>query len=472
MSKRAGKPRRIAIFGHFDGTNLGNESTLQAVLYHLRRTQPDAEVTCICTGPRITAAAHHIRAIPIGRTYVKFWAPRNPLGKVARKICAAIGEPIRWLEGIVALWGTDILIVPGTGLLTDAYGLMGLSWGPYGLLRWSVIAKICGCRLAFVSVGAGPIYGAVGKFFVRSLLSLADFRSYRDESTVRYLQGIGISADRDRVFPDLAFSLPKNAISPRDSTLGAGAVIGLGVMEWADRYSKHPSDAAQVTYLQAFAETARWLLARGYNIRLLIGDFVDARAKQAFLQLLAQHPTVYGRDRIIDEPIHSVEDLLSQIAATDAVVATRFHNILLALLCEKPVVSISFHHKCDSLMAAMGMSDYCLNSGDLEPERLIETFCRLEVNADALKPLIKERIKRFRDALDQQYQLILDGMQSGCWTTSSAAVLVDRIQHLVPEDPAETGRRPSNSPDSNVGFYPVDSSHERFGEHQRQTPQP
>jgi polysaccharide pyruvyl transferase WcaK-like protein len=149
--------------------------------------------------------------------------------------------------------------------------------------------------------------------------------------------------------------------------------------------------------------------------------------------LLAQNPTTYDRERIIDEPIHSVEDLLSQIAATDAVVATRFHNILLALLCEKPVVSISFHHKCDSLMAAMGMSDYCLNSGDLEADKMIETFCRLEANADALKALIKERIKRFRDDLDQQYQLVLTGMQRGSWITSSPAVLVDRRNERLGE---------------------------------------
>ncbi len=423
MSKRAGKPRRIAVFGHFDGTNLGNEATLQAALYHLRRIQPDAEVTSICTGPQTAAATHQIRAIPIGRIYFKFWSPRNPLGKAARKFCVAMGEPIRWLEGIVTLWGTDILIVPGTGLLTDAYGLTG--WGPYSLFRWSVTAKICRCRLAFVSVGAGPFYSAVGKFCVRSILSLADFRSYRDESTVHYLQGIGISADRDQVFPDLAFSLPKNAISSRDSTMRAGAVIGLGVMEWADRYSKQgPSDAAQAAYFQALAKTARWLLARGYNIRLLIGDLCGRTRKTGVPAIARRSIRQAMTPRIIDEPIHSVDDLMSQIAATDAVVATRFHNILLALLCEKPVISISFHHKCDSLMAAMGMSDYCLNSGDLEPDRLIETFCRLEVNADALKPLIKERIKRFRDALDQQYQLLLNGTQGESWTTSGAAVQI------------------------------------------------
>jgi polysaccharide pyruvyl transferase WcaK-like protein len=420
MGKRAGKSRRIAIFGNFDGTNFGNEATLQAVLYHLRRIQSNAEVTCICTGPRTTAAAYHVKAIPIARTYFSFWVPRNRAGKLARKFCVAMGEPIRWLEGIATLWGADILIVPGTGLLTDAYGLTG--WGPYSLFRWSVTAKICGCRLAFVSFGAGPINSVVGKFFIRWLLSLADFRSYRDESTVHCLQGIGMMDERDRVFPDLAFSLPKRRMPPRDGALRPGAVVGLGVMDWADKYSKQgPSDAAQAAYFEALAESARWLLARGYNIRLLIGDLGDVRAKQAFLRLLEQHSTKDDGARIIDEPINCVADLLSQIAATDAVVATRFHNILLALFYEKPVISISFHNKCDALMAAMGMSEYCLNCADLEPGMLIETLGRLEVNADALKHLIKERNKRFRDALDQQYQRILNGTQSGVSTTSAGA---------------------------------------------------
>ena len=98
-----------------------------------------------------------------------------------------------------------MLIVPGTGLLTDAYGLFG--WGPYSLFKWSLLAKACRCKLLFVSVGAGPIYGALGRWFVKSALSLADFRSYRDDSTKQYLKSIGFHSDNDRVCPDLVFSL-------------------------------------------------------------------------------------------------------------------------------------------------------------------------------------------------------------------------------------------------------------------------
>jgi len=420
MNKCTSKPRRIAFFGHFDGTNFGNESTLQAIVYHLRRIEPEAEVICICTGPQATTTSYHIAAIPIARTFLRSWAPSNPVGKLMRRICLGLGEPFRWLEGVVTLWRADILIVPGTGLLTDAYGLF--SFGPYSLLRWSVIAKICRCRLAFVSVGAGPIYSAAGRWCIRSVLSLADFRSYRDASTARYLRGIGISADKDQVVPDLAFSLPKPATSRRDSARG---VIGIGVMEYAGKYTEErPNNAAHSSYLQTLAETARWLLARGYNVRLLSGDRADEHTRQAFLRLLRQRAPMDDGRRIVDEPIHTVEDLLSQIAATDAVVATRYHNVLLSLLCEKPVISISFHHKCESLMAAMGMSDYCLKIGDLERDRLIQTFSRLEANADTLKLLIGDRIKEFRDTLDRQYHLLFNQMQHRRRTNASAAVIL------------------------------------------------
>jgi polysaccharide pyruvyl transferase WcaK-like protein len=99
-------------------------------------------------------------------------------------------------------------------------------------------------------------------------------------------------------------------------------------------------------------------------------------------------------------------DVLSQIELTDFVVATRFHNILFGFLCGKPVISISFHHKCESLMAMMGMSDYCLEMVGLKADQLIDTFGRLEANAPTLRPSIRQRITTFRQALDRQYDTL------------------------------------------------------------------
>jgi polysaccharide pyruvyl transferase WcaK-like protein len=303
----------------------------------------------------------------------------------------------------------DALIVPGTGLLTNAYGLMG--WGPYNLFKWSLIAKACRSKLFLVSIGAGPVYGALGRWLVKSILYFADYRSYRDVSTKQYLNGIGFRADIDPVYPDLAFSLPAAIIPCEDSPKKGRAVVGLGVMMYAGKYSvASPSDATYLAYLDSLATAVKWLLAHEHDVRLLIGDLVDVRACEEFRDLLKQRLSAVDGARVKIEPTKSFEDLLSQIAATDLVVATRFHNILFALLCCKPVIAISFHHKCASLMGAMGLSDYCLDISDLNADRLIEKFCNLETNAKDIKSLIAERHAKFRKELDEQYRQIFRDM--------------------------------------------------------------
>jgi polysaccharide pyruvyl transferase WcaK-like protein len=162
--------------------------------------------------------------------------------------------------------------------------------------------------------------------------------------------------------------------------------------------------------LENLASFVRWLLAQENDVRLLIGDHGDVRTTQDFRGLLREPLSVCSEEHIINEPVSSVEGLLSQIAATDIVVATRFHNVLLALLCEKPVISISFHHKCESLMSAMGLSAYSLDINTLKADRLIEKFCDLETNAAKLKPLIKEKAREFREVLDEQYRFIFNDM--------------------------------------------------------------
>jgi polysaccharide pyruvyl transferase WcaK-like protein len=410
MREHQTKQAKIAFFGHFDSTNFGNESTLQAILYHLRCFQPDAEVICISTGPEATVATHNIKAIPIAKRYIKSWYPRSSLMRVLRRICVGLPtEAYQWIEGLIRLAGTDMLIVPGTGLLTDADSLWG--WGPYGLFKWSLIAKICGCKLLLVSVGAGPIYGTLGRWLIKSILSLANFRSYRDNSTMQYLQGIGFRTNNDRVYPDLAFSLPEDEIPHREPRNSRRSVIGLGVMVYAGKYSvAAPSDTTYPAYLETLVTFVKWLLAHEYDVRLLSGDLPDRRARQEFMDLLKDQLSVCDERHIIDEPICSVESLLSQIVATDIVVATRFHNVLLAFLCNKPVISISFHDKCEALMSAMGLSEYCLDINNLRADRLIEKFYCLESNSDIVKPSIRAKAKEFREALDEQYKFIFHDM--------------------------------------------------------------
>ena len=406
QSASACQKRAVNFFGGFGLGNFGNEITLQAILYHLRRYFPHVEVGCICTHPEVTATYFNIKTLPISGKLVSVWKPNNLLARGLRSFFIGIPcEIYRWLEALIKLKHIDALIVPGTGLLTDAYGLRG--WGPYGLFKWSLIAKLRGCKLLFISVGAGPLDSQIGRLLVRSSLALADFRSYRDSETKDHLRSIGAGKSSDRIYPDLAFSIVDEIRPEFANPNRRRLVIGLGLMLYHGRLSSDQArDSTYKRYLEQLVVFAKWLLAQDYDVRLLIGEISD-RSVTAELKLMLKNSLEdYNEQRIIDEPASSVEDLLAQLSQTDAVVATRFHNILLALALNKPVISISFHQKCTSLMQDMGLQEYCLDIHTLDASKLIEQFCQLEENSGSLKDMIREKVAERRKALDEQYNLI------------------------------------------------------------------
>ena len=274
-----------------------------------------------------------------------------------------------------------MLIIPGTGLLTDAFGLSG--WGPYGLLKWSLIGKLRRCKVMFVSVGAGPLDSAPGRFFVKLALSLAEYRSYRDVPSREVVEGIGVRAKDDRIYPDLVFGLSP-ALPPTAAVREGRPVVGLGLMEYSEKYSiASPMRDTYERYVESFAAIVGWLLDHDYDVKLLLGDgdadtFVIDDLRAVLRERLASEVD----ERVTDHPIGSVHELLSQLRATDLVIATRFHNVLMSLLLGKPVVAISFHHKCSSLMSDMGLSEYCQDINEINADALIAKFQALVQHAD------------------------------------------------------------------------------------------
>jgi polysaccharide pyruvyl transferase WcaK-like protein len=285
MTQRESNLKNVAFFGPFDSSNFGNEATLGAILYHLRRFHPDVDVVCISTSPEATIASHKIKAIPTSETLLKFPAAKTPFVKMIRRVfVVAPNELYGWIKGFMRLRSIDLLIIPGTGLLTDAYGLA--RWGPYNIFKWSLISKLCGCKLVFVSVGVGPIFSGLGRYLVRSSLSMAAFRSYRDHSSKQYLIGIRFCADNDPVYPDLAFSLYEVVAQSRGANKGCRPVVGIGLIGYGGQYSvAKPSMELYRAYLDNLVNFGAWLLANGYHIRLLIGDVGDRDATQEFRRL-------------------------------------------------------------------------------------------------------------------------------------------------------------------------------------------
>jgi polysaccharide pyruvyl transferase WcaK-like protein len=411
-------PRRgrttVSLFGNFGTHNLGNEYTLQAIIHNVRKYLPDAEVNCICTSPREVTASHKVPAFPISDRLVKSAAGRRASGGAVAKFIRRLFlrlpmELSRWIKAFRTLKGTRMLVMTGTGMLGD-FGI-----GPfdlhYEILKWSLLAKARRCKLLFVSVGAGPIAHPLSRSIVRWALSLADYRSYRDDFSKQYLARIGFDTGDDFVYPDLAFSLkPEPSASPRRTR--NGRVVGLGLMDY---YGNDPtgksSEATYQDYLEKVTAFLAWLLERKYTVRLLIGDATyDTRVRGDVIGKLRETGFSYQERQIVDEPVASVEELLAQLAATDAVVATRFHNLVLALMLGKPVVALSYHEKISSLMAGAGMAEYCQSIRGLEVDSLVQRFLKLERNSRILESSLQTTVEKYRETLDEQYLRIFRGV--------------------------------------------------------------
>ena len=102
------------------------------------------------------------------------------------------------------------------------------------------------------------------------------------------------------------------------------------------------------------------------------------------------------------------QQLVEEIARTDIVVATRFHNVLLGLMLKRPVVAISYHPKIASLMEAMDLSQYCQDIEHLDVAGLIRQFSELERNRSTVQALIERKTAECRRALDEQYDAVFE----------------------------------------------------------------
>jgi len=403
---------RIALFGIFGIQNLGNECTLQAMVHNVRGRLSNADLYTICYVPRDTARRHAIAAVPVSSrrsSDTSLTRSKSTAARWGRILFRRLpGEVREWLRAFRTLRGTDLVLMTGTGMLTDYSG--SAAGYPYDVFKWTVAARLAGCKVRFVSIGVGPLYERLSRQLVRWALGLADYRSYRDHVSKSRLEAVGFDTGKDRVFPDLAFSLPPSILGDGAADRRPRRIVGLGVMNHQDKRAAGPGDpqASYRRYLSAMADFTVWLLDRGYGVRILQGDAKhDGAARRGLRATLERRGVRYDVAGIVDEDSTSVTELLGQLALTDIVVSPRFHNLVLGLLLNKPVMSISYDPKNDALLEGFGLGHYCHRIDAPDVDRLITQFVDLERHCAKGLPRLRERAAEYRRLLDEQYRLIL-----------------------------------------------------------------
>lgn len=444
-------PVTIGIFGHAGTGNLGDEAIIASTIQNLRECSPDARILGFTIRPEDTARRHGIVAYPIRRqerssarsgpeggawvaapgrsqvlqARVRRWIKSVPIVHAAARSTRAVLATLRQ-SGLEAsflrrsfqrLKGVDLLVIAGSGQLNDEWA--GGAWGyPYTLCKWTLLARLRGTRVAFVSVGASELRSRLSKLFIRAALRSAAYRSFRNQGSKLQMARLGPRLGGDPVVPDLAFSLrlPARIEAPGGSGAGGGKVVVINAMPLPDGCAGTTAeDPDYLSYLQALTAFSAWLLERGYAVSYLPTQIV---ADPPVLVRIQEGVRVVaaggGGEPAAISRVETLEELVGELRRADYVIATRFHGVLLSLLLEKPVVAIAYHRKSRELMESVGEADYALDWRHCSLEALQARFLGLERARAAGSIMARGAVEQFRAVLERQYDELAGLVRSKC----------------------------------------------------------
>jgi len=403
----ASKTSTIALFGNFGSNNFGNEGSLLAMVEFLRRERPEAQLFCICTDPSTVRNSLGMPAIPIRRSG-RFGELSHRVVRIPLKV---LGRVRNLAKAFLDIRRADVMIIPGTGILDDfgepPHGM------PLDILMWCFAARMSGTKVAFASIGAGPIGHPVSRWLMVSAAKLAHYRSYRDTRSKEFMRNAGLNVENDAVYPDVVFKLPtpKPASSAESTSVTSRTgvlTVGLGVMKYDGWYGfAHDGGAIFDLYLDKLARFVTHLLERGHRVKLLTGETTDMEAVDALLARLRVVAAGSVTERVSTGLVSSLHDLMEEISETDIVIATRFHNIVCALKMEKPVISLGYSAKNDVLLAEMGLDEYCQHVDTFDVEVLIAQFEKSIIETQKIKNAIHAGNLAFMEQLDLQDKRLL-----------------------------------------------------------------
>ena len=421
----------IGLLGHYGTGNLGDEAIIAAAVANVRSRCETAVIYGFSSDPSDTEARHKIAAFPVCRSAGSVDRPQGAesghpflttlngrlraipaayrIAKVLQamsRIPTTVLDEARFLMASYrVLRGVDLLMISGSGQLSDHFGG---AWGmPYNLFKWSVLARAAGTKLAFVSVGAGPLASSLSRFFVRRALGLAHYRSFRDVGSRRLMEAIGAPGEKP-VMPDLAHSLAIGRPDGRPKVARPGMVIGINVFPHCDpRYWPLEDAARYARYVDKIASVVLAVIARGDRVRLVPTQMRADPLVIADVERAVRRRGKVDAGRLRVSSCASVEDLIRELSGCDVVIATRFHAVVMALLLHTPVVALANHPKTTDLMADVGLSDHVLDIDRWAVESVMERLQTLEKDSAEARAEMAGRVTKYRAALERQYDSVL-----------------------------------------------------------------
>jgi polysaccharide pyruvyl transferase WcaK-like protein len=392
--------------------NLGDVAIQDTFIQGVREQLGTVEIVGITQNPADTEDRHHVRAVAMDALAYGLRRRTRPaggpttggdgagasgtLGRNVRRLKVGVKDVIHWGVAFREMRGTDTLVVSGGGQLDDHWG--GPWRVPYALWKWSLVARILRKRVVVLSVGAGTTDSRVTRFFLRSALRRADYRSFRDERTAARVRSLGVSS-QPRVVPDLAFghdgrrTARSHAVTGRPPTVVISPIAFLDPVAWPakDRQTYRSN-------LRRTAELIGLLLDRGYHVVLCTSDSPDVKSAEELVAAVGP-----GRGRLELADTRTPAEVLDAFARADVGIASRLHGLILANLAAAPAIALSYDWKVDEHMRTMGLERFTFPISSFEPEQVLAAVEEILAERDTLATAVAHRCETLAEAVRAQF---------------------------------------------------------------------
>ena len=434
---------RIGVFRHYGNQNLADEAITTATIQHIKQRIPNADIVGFSVKPDDTSKRYNIVSYPIryiksssaslGQNDSKPLAAKEVEGNISgvsenpglkeqlKKIpvlggmLKAIGRSLellgKWRQEIIFLVDSlrilkdvDLIIVAGSNQFLDNFGG---TWGfPYTLLKWTLLCKFKGTRIAFTSIGAGPLEAPLSKLLVRIALVFSDYLSYRDIASKKLVENT-IFPINGKVFPDLAYSLLFESSEKNGNRSEGKPVVAINPMPIYDsRYWCEHDGGRYKAYVTKMSVFCSLLLKEGYPVQFFSTQPTDENVIADILKEIDQDlPVGIDKEKLIQRN-REVAELMTYLNSVDIVIATRLHGTILSLLADKPVLGVTYHRKSSDVLTQMEQGDYYVSLDDFDTQTLKSKFDTLIENMGAETRKISQYGKDYRTKLDEQYEEI------------------------------------------------------------------
>jgi len=222
------------------------------------------------------------------------------------------------------------------------------------------------------------------------------------------MRSIGVRVEEHMIFPDLAFSLPAS-LFPETSCFDGGQLsVGLGVQGMSAAADRHVREDSRERYLNELASFSANAVGRGERIDFLYGDSkYDLQSAEDLVELTKSR--LCDRDLAIPKirTLQTFKELILVLAELDLVVSSRFHNIILAMMLEKPVIALAYESKHFDLMAQFGLEHYVYDWLDIDSERLTKNLEEIRRNWTEISDQIRREVEESRKKLRLQYECLI-----------------------------------------------------------------